>query len=139
MLPTGCFASNALSSQYSHWKPNGKPVHPLLVTLDNWNLFTHTTHGDLNTLVLADLDRRKIDRSIITDHQYVVRSANEFGGAIEVMHQVAIQPVMEPLSRGEKVGWLFSGHLRQGFSKELQSVVPLFPEERRSLLPRPPA
>ncbi|MDR6115050.1 MULTISPECIES: hypothetical protein [unclassified Sphingomonas] len=131
--------SDALAGQYPHWKPNGKPVHPVLVTMDNWNLFTHTTHGDLNTLVLAELDRRKIDRSIITDHQYVVCSANEFEVAIQVMHQVGIQQVMEPLSQGEKVGWLFSGHLRQSFSKELQSVVPLFPEERRSLLPKPPA
>jgi hypothetical protein len=131
--------SDALAGQYHHWKPNGKPVHPVLVTMDNWNLFTHTTHGDLNALVHAELDRRKIDRSIFTDHQYVVCSANEFEVGIQVMHQVGIQPVIEPLSKGEKVGWLFSGHLRQSFSKELLSVVPLFPEERRSLLSKRPA
>lgn len=131
--------SDALAGQYPHWKPNGKPVHPVLVTLDNWNLFTHTTHGDLNALVYTELDRRKINRSIISDHQYVVCSANEFEVAIQVMHQVGIQPVIEPLSKGEKVGWLFSGHLRQSFSKELLTVGALFPEERRSLIPKPPA
>jgi hypothetical protein len=52
------------------------------------------------------------------------------------MHEIGIQPVMEPLTTGRKIGWLFSGHLRATFSKELAAVVPLFPEERGSHLPR---
>lgn len=131
--------SDALAGQYPHWKPNGRPVHPILVTLDNWNLFTHTTHGDLATLVRTELDRRGIDHSIIAAHQYVVCSAQEFEVAIQVMHQVSIQTVIEPLTRGERVGWQFSGHLRQSFAKELMGVTPLFPEERRSLIPKQPA
>lgn len=131
--------SDALNGMYPHWKPNGKSVHPILVTLDNWNLFTHNTHGDLATLVRSELDRRGIDHSIIAAHQYVVCSANEFEVAIQVMHRVSIQAVIEPLTKGEKVGWQFSGHLRQSFAKELMRVAPLFPEERKSLLPNPPA
>lgn len=130
---------DALAGEYSHWKPNGKPVHPLLVTLDNWNLFTHTTQGELFALVRAELDRRGIDRAIIAEHQYVICSANEFEVGIQVMHQVGIDAVIKPLTQDEKLGWQFSGHLRQSFATELKSVVPLFPEERRSLLPEPPA
>lgn len=129
---------DALAGEYLHWKPNGKPVHPLLVTLDNWNLFTHTAHDELFELVRAELDRRGIDRAIIAEHQYVICSANEFEVAIQVMHQVGIDAVIEPLTREEKLGWQFSGHLRQCFANELTSVAPLFPEERRSLLPQPP-
>lgn len=127
--------NDALAGAYPHWKPNGRPVHPIIATMDNWNLFTHTTQGDLSALVGAELDRRMIDRSIISRHQYVVCSANELEVAIQVMHQIGIQSVMEPLTKGAKIGWLLSSHLRASFSKELMSVVPLFPEERRSFLP----
>jgi hypothetical protein len=130
---------DALAGAYPHWQPNGRAVHPLLVTLDNWNLFTHTTHGELFDLVRAELDRRGIDHAIVAEHQYVICSANELEVAIQVMHQIGIHPVIEPLTREEKLGWQFSGHLRQSFARELTSVVPLFPEERRSLLPTPPA
>ncbi len=129
--------SDGLAGLYPHWKNDGKPVYPILVTLDDWNLFTHTAHGDLATLVRSELGRRGIDHSIISAHQYVVCSANEFEVAIQVMHQVSIRGVIEPLTRGEKVGWQLSGHLSQSFAKELPKVGPLFPEERRSLLPSP--
>lgn len=126
---------DALAGKYLHWKPNGKPVHPLLVTLDNWNLFTHTVQGELFELVRAELDRRGIDRSIIAKHQYVICSASEFEVAIQVMHQVGIDSVIQPLSSDEKLGWQLSTHLRQCFASELTSTTVLFPEERRSLLP----
>lgn len=127
---------DALAGGYPHWKPNEKPVNPILVTLDDWNLFSHTTHSDLGMLVRADLTRRGIDHSIIAAHQYVVCSAHDFEFAVQVMHQVGIRAVIEPLTEGEKVGWQFMSHLRQSFTKELMAVVPLFPEERQSLLPK---
>ncbi len=128
--------SDALDGAYPHWKPNENPIHPIIVTMDNWNLFTHTTHGDLSALVSDDLDRRGIDRAYTCQASVC---ANELEVAVQVMHQTGIQPVMEPLTTGDKIGWLFSGHLRATFRKELASVVPLFPEERRSLLPGPHA
>lgn len=127
---------DALAGAYPSWKPDGNPVHPVIVTLDNWNLFTHTTHGDLSALVEEELDRRGIDRALLDRHRYVVCNASELEIALQVMHQVGIQRVMEPLTTGNKIGFLFSGHLHASFSHELASVVPLFPEERRSLLPR---
>jgi hypothetical protein len=127
--------TDALAGSYPNWKPNGKPVHPIVVTLDNWNLFTHTTHGDLSSLVGDELDRRGLDRALLDEHRYAVCCANELETAIQVMHQIGIQPVMQPLTAGDKIGWLFSGHLRANFSKELVSVAMLFPEERRALLP----
>ena len=125
---------DALAGSYSHWKSDGNPIHPIVVTMDNWNLFTHTTNDILIGLVGNELDRREIDRAILGKHQFVVCSANEFEVAIQVMHEIGIQPVMEPLTTGGKIGWLFSGHLQAAFSKELAAVVPLFPEERLSLL-----
>jgi hypothetical protein len=125
--------------RYPHWKPDGRPVHPLLVTMDNWNLFTHTTHGELFDLVRADLDRRGIDHAIVAEHQYVICSANEFELAIQVMQQIGLHAIIGPLNREEKLGWQISGHLRQSFARELTLVVPLFPKELLFLLPASPA
>lgn len=128
--------SDALAGQYPHWKPNGKPVHPLIVTLDNWNLFTHSIESILSGLVFAELDRRGIDRKIVEEHHYVVCSSNELEGGIQIMNEVGIHTVMDGLTSGPKVGWLFSGHLRESFSDELSRVALLFPDERERLWPR---
>ena len=124
---------DAMDGAYPHWKPDGNPVHPIILTMDNWNLFTHS-RGELSALVLDELDRRGIDHAIIVKHQYVVCTANELEVAIQIMNQVGIHPVMEPLTAGDRIGWLISGHLRANFSKELASVAALFPEERSSFL-----
>lgn len=129
--------AEALAGRYPNWKPNGKPVHPLIVTLDNWNLFSHDAQGVLGGLVEEEFLRRKLDLKLIQEHQYVVCCANELETAIQVMHAAGIQPVMQELTTGQKVGWLLSSHLRADFPTELASVKPLFPEERRSFLPRP--
>lgn len=99
--------SDALAGAYLSWKPDGKPVHPLIVTLDNWNLFTHTTPGNLSALVEEELDRRGIDRTLLDTHRYVVCNASELESAIQVMQLAGVQSVMAPLTTGDKIGWLF--------------------------------
>jgi len=125
---------DATEGQYPSWKPNGKPVHPVIVTMDNWNLFTHTVQGLLDDLVGKELDRRGIERTILQTNRYVVCCANDFEMAIQVMHEVGINAVMKDMTTGDKVGWLFGGHLRSAFPNSLEKVVPLFPEERSTFL-----
>lgn len=130
---------DALNQAYPKWKPYGKPVYPIIVTFDNWAISANKMASDFAGLVENELARRDIELTILSDHPYVVCNANEFEAAIQVMHQVGIQAVMEPLTCGERIGWLFSGHLQQAFSRELGLVEALFPEEIQNYLPKPPA
>lgn len=126
--------TDALAGKYPSWKPNGKPVYPLIVTLDNWNLFTHLVREQLEELVVEDCKRRGVDPAIMKQHQYVVCCSNEFEQAIQVMHEAGIHEVMKDLVGSDRPGWLFSSHLRSSFGKELEKAKPLFPEERDRML-----
>lgn len=127
--------TDAKQGKYPGWKPDGRPIIPLIVTLDDWCLFTHHANHDLDEQVFAELDRRGVARDIVKEHQYVVCASNELESAIQVMHEVGIHEVMRELTEGSRIGWLFWGHLQSGFSDELRRVRPLFPEEKESFWP----
>lgn len=128
--------TDALAGDYPHWKPDRRPVHPVLVTLDDWHLFTHDPRSQLATLIDGELDRRGIERTLLKSHRYVICSSNELESAVQVMRRVGIHEVMRDLTTGEKVGWLFATHVRDTFAEELRHTNPLFPEERASLMAR---
>jgi hypothetical protein len=124
--------SDALQGRYPSWKPDGRPVHPLIVTLDNWNLFTHIIEGPLDQLVRAELDRRGLDRALLQTHRYIVACAQEFEAVIQVIDEVGVHTVMKDMTDGS--GWLFKGHLNSAFPEALHRAGPLFPEEREGFL-----
>jgi hypothetical protein len=126
--------ADALAGKYPNWKPDGRPVHPLIVTLDNWNLFTEVVEGELDQLVLAELDKRGLDRAVLQSHRYVVCCAQEFEAAIQVIDQLGIHHVLKDITDGANMGWLLKGHLNSAFSDALSKTRPLFPEERDNFL-----
>lgn len=131
--------AEALKGEYPLWKNIGQPVYPLIVSMDNWNLFTHMVQGELDKLVIEELDRRGVDKALLETNRFTVCSIDEFEVAIQVMRQVGICQFIKGMTVGDKVGWLFSGYLRSEFSTELAKTIPLFPDEREKILPIRPA
>lgn len=125
---------DARNGKYPTWKPNNLPVHPLIVTLDDWNLFTHTIQNILTDLIREELVRRKLDPELVNSNRYVICSVDEFESAIQVMGKAGVHTVMEGVTSGPKADWLLEGHLRNEFPEELKLGKALFPEERNALL-----
>jgi len=126
--------SDAISGKYPTWKPNGLPIYPIIVTLDNWNLFTPMIQGELDNLVKEELNRRGIGCSILSDYRYTVCCIREFEAAIQVMHSNGIHEVMKGITDPSKAGWLFSVYLTSEFSESTSQTRALFPEERERFL-----
>jgi hypothetical protein len=127
--------SDALAGNYPHWKPTGKPAYPVVVTLDNWNLLSHVTHGTLQSLVEEELLERGLDLGLLQAHPFAVWHVQEFESGVQVMFEVGIETVMNGLASPDKGGWLFSSYLRAEFPDALANARNLFPDEHRKLIP----
>lgn len=123
----------ALRGEYPHWKPSEKPVYPMIVTMDNWNLFTHITMGMLREMVTEELNRRGVDLTLVDRHPYTTCWARELEMGIQVMHELGIDGVLRGITR-DKLGYLFSGYLQSEFSDAVQRTRPLFPDEPEGML-----
>lgn len=120
---------DALAGCYPHWKPDGKPVYPLLVTMDDWNLFTHTAQGDLARLVKEEVAARGIDEKLLGQCPFAIAAIGEFESAAQVIAMRDIASVMEGVVRGPKAGYQLRGYLFADFPDEMRRVVPKFTEK----------
>jgi hypothetical protein len=121
--------SDALNGSYPHWKSSSGPIYPLLVTLDNWNLFTHTIRGAVLGMIEEEFKARGLNLGLLDAHPFAVCSIRELEMAIQVMHATSIDVVMSGVTKGEKAGYMFGPYLHAEFATELSKVRPLFPEE----------
>lgn len=129
--------SDARQGSYPHWTYGGQAIYPMIATLDDWSLFHHQDGGEINNLVRQELVERGLDPSLVDTNRYLVCSADEFEIVIQVMHSVGIDKFMSGITKGDKVGWLIDGYVRDEFRNELNHVKPLFPNDMLSLLAKP--
>ena len=59
----------------------------MVVTMDNWNLFTHVTMGVLRGMITEELSRKGIDAVIIDGHPYTIVWGRELEMGIQVMDE----------------------------------------------------
>jgi hypothetical protein len=76
------------------WKRNNRPIFPIVITLENWRIFTPPIVGILTTQIKARLDRASIDHGCLESMPYTVASIEEFEIAAQVMAQVGILPFL---------------------------------------------
>lgn len=70
--------TDALNGQYPHWKNDGRPIHPVVVTFYEWFHFGPFLHSALHPLVVEELARRELDASLLERHPFTVCSISEF-------------------------------------------------------------
>lgn len=121
--------TDALAGRYPSWTPGEKPVFPMLVTMDDWNIFTHVAQGDLARLVREDVARRGLDPALPERYPYLIASVAEFESLIQVIAMTDTAAVLEGVSRGPKAGYNLKGYLSSNFPDEVERIVPRFTDE----------
>lgn len=126
---------DALNGLYPHWKPSEKMLYPLIVTMDDWNLFTHVTQDAVNEMATNEMENRSIDPTLLKRYPYKVCHIREFESAIQVMVQVGIGPVMKGIHATDRLGWQLSGYISSDFAEAMKLTRSLFPEDRQKIMP----
>ncbi|WAC27874.1 hypothetical protein [Ancylobacter sp. SL191] len=74
----------------THWIPDGKPIFPLIITLENWWIILPDTIAALKTRILARLTEAQINPKILDDLPCTIMSIAEFEISSQVMKQTGL-------------------------------------------------
>ncbi len=102
--------NEALAGSYPHWKPDGRPVHPIVVTFHEWFFFGPFFYKHLDELVDAEFEKRGLDRALLLRHPYCVCSIAEFEGLLTAGREAGIDIVVS-----EKMSAIHRQSLMRGF------------------------
>ncbi len=121
---------DAKAGLYPHWKPNGQPVYPIIVTLEDWYAFGNAIMPVIEASVRQGLVAAGVNPAVRAEHPYSICSVQEFEKVIQVLEKVGIGKAMAERFVGERTNWLTSLALDEAFPLESKSCRGLlFPDE----------
>lgn len=83
-----------LDGHMPHWKPDSRPVFPVVVTIDDWHLLGFKAQNSLVASVRTRLASAGLDPTIFDRYPFLVVSVAELEWVSQVMARVAISTVL---------------------------------------------
>jgi hypothetical protein len=130
--------NDALNGQYPNWKPDGRPVYPLIVTLEDWQTFgIHVDRLVIDPLK-SKLQQLGIDPVIVDEHPPSFCAMDTFEIAAGVWDSVSIETLFGAKTKGEHAQWALDTFLVNNFRAEVDSLRgSVFSDQWDILLRRP--
>jgi hypothetical protein len=118
------------------WVPDGRPIYPVVLTLEDWFIFSPRVGGMLKTHVCRLLAEAGISEEVLLEMPYTVASAHEFEITGQIIAQVGIFAVMSKKTAPEQQGFSLLPFARQDFPAEMRRVNPrLFADDWARMMP----
>ena len=120
----------------THWQPDGRPIYPIILTLEDWFIFSPRITEALKNHVVRLLGEDGIPERVLTDMPYTVASAHEFEVAIQIVSEVGIHRLMNEKTSSEERHWSLLPFIRERFANEMKTVNwTIFERDWNRLLP----
>ena len=118
------------------WVSDGLPIFPLILTLEDWFIFSSRVAGILQDHVSRLIADTNISEAIVTEMPYTIGSAHEFEITSQLIAQLAIAPVMTKKTAPDRLGYSLFPFVRNDFPEQMQKVNErLFSDEWSKLMP----
>lgn len=104
------------------WSPDGLPIYPLILTMEDWFIFSPQVDQMLNSEVKRLLCKDGLDLSLLDEMPFTIASAHEFEIGIQIIAEVGIAKVMAIKTRGEHRTWGLVAVLASAYSNEIKRV-----------------
>jgi hypothetical protein len=122
----------------TRWVPDGLPVYPLVLTLEDWFIFSPRVAEMLSEHVRRLLGDASIRNTVLDEMPYTIVSAHEFEITSQIIAQVGIFPVMSKKTAPEQRGWSMLPLAKNEFREEIRHVNwRLFADDWARLWPWP--
>lgn len=125
--------SDALGGAYAQWKPNGLPVYPLVVTLDEWLPSGRSLIHRLEDKVREGLQQRGLPVDLPETHPFTLCSLYEFEAAARAFGFAGVDAVMGEKTTGEHQGWAMMPFIQGRFPRAVSENRVLFEAEWRAV------
>lgn len=118
------------------WKPDGKPVYFLLLTLESWWIFNPRVRGVLDDHIKRRLVEAEIDEAILDDIPYTIASIDEAERAFFAIADVGIAGFFSAKVEKEHREWSLFPFFQKKFSDiALEKAYRLFDGDFAKLFP----
>lgn len=121
--------AHALSGAYPHWRPDGRPIYPLVLTLDEWLPSGRMLNDAFEAAIREKLAARGVSGDLLEQHPFTLCSLQEFEMAMQVMAKEGISQVMAGKTLAERRTWAMGPYLNDTFSARIEGTEALFDED----------
>lgn len=122
------------------WKPDGLPVFALILTLEDWFMFSPLVQDMLTEEVKRLLTEQGIAANLAEQIPFTIASAHELEIACQILTQTGIALPMTKKAAPESRMWSLLPFMNKHFRQEMERVNwMLFEDEWRGLTPVPAA
>jgi hypothetical protein len=119
----------------SNWTPNNLPVHPFVVTYEDWYLFTPQVLQSLNDRIKLQLEKKQLPATLLESMPYFVTSIAEFEVAAQGIAHVGIQLYCSNASTKPNRNFRLSSFAQECFPTERVSYRRLFGDSWAEIFP----
>lgn len=95
----------------SSWKPNGHPIIPLVITLEDWFFLGPLLPELLEQCVRSQLTDTGLDAQLMETMPYAVMSCREFEECIGAVREGGIAKFFQGKREGEYLQWMWSEYM----------------------------
>lgn len=120
--------ADALDGNYQHWVPNGTPIYPIIVTMEEWYFFGHELAGRLEAKLVPALQQAGLDQTLLTKYPFTICSAAEFERLMALTSMIDVNTVMAAKVDEPRRWWLLHSALSDAFPDK-------YPDTRQNLFP----
>ena len=117
----------------THWKPDGKPVYPIVVTLEDWYLFAPHVLERLQNQVHEQLSKIKL-AALLESSPFIVTSIAEFELAGQAIAQIGIDRLCSSRVKLPNRHYGLSMHTSQAFPDIKVEYQRLFARSAQEML-----
>ena len=113
---------DALRGRYPTWKSNGKPIYPLIVTLEDWQTFGVHVASVIIDPLKVELKSIGINPIIVDQHPPTFCSVETFEMVMRVCNEVGLEAVFGPKTKGEELQWALETFLTSTFGAQIRAL-----------------
>jgi hypothetical protein len=121
------------------WKPNRLPIYPMVLTLEDWFIFSPRVDEMLKRHVRRLLLESNQSEQILDEMPYTIASAYEFELTIQIIAQLDIFSVMSKKTAIDQRIWSLLPFVTNDFKEQMKNVKRfLFVDDWAKLMPEMP-
>lgn len=100
----------------SHWSPNGRPCYPVIITLEDWALFTGPVVKVLTEIIAEKLEAEGLSQNLYQERPYTIISSRHFDAHCQNIAEIGINKVFAKKTESRFREWELDGFLRSEFA-----------------------
>ncbi len=121
------------------WRYDLLPVYPIILTLEDWFIFSPRVDEMLERHVRKMLAEAGIPDTVLNDMPYTIASSHEFELAIQIVAQLDISRVMGKKIADDQRKWSLMPFIMTEFKEQVRLAERfLFAEDWKKLMPKMP-